>query len=292
MAFRNILIENPCKCTFQGGYLCVRVEDNITKVHLSEIQSITIQSTQSFISGYLLSELAKAKIPLVMSDEKSNPVGEYLPLYGAHNTSKRISEQLAWSEPTKKRLWQRVVKDKIANQSRLLALTGQEDVSKQLKALAEDVRSGDPTNREAHAARIYFQTLFGPAFSRDEDSAINAALNYGYAIVLSYVNREIVSRGYLTQLGICHRSEYNQFNLSCDFMEPFRPLVDRLVFDNIEDDFTRDDKRLMVDILNRTITYRDGSYRVSSVINMYIKECLNALNKRLAISEIETFDIS
>lgn len=292
MAFRNVLIESPCKCTYQGGYLCVRKEDDVTKVHLSEIQSLTIQSTQSFISGYLLSELAKAKIPLIMSDEKANPVGQYLPLYGAHNTSKRIPEQLEWGEPIKKRVWQRVVKDKIINQSRMLALTGREDEAKQLKGLADDVRSGDTTNREAHAARLYFQALFGPSFSRDDDTVINAALNYGYSVILSAVNREIVSRGYLTQLGICHRSEYNQFNLSCDLMEPFRPLADRLVFDNIDGDFTREEKRLMVDVLNRTITYREGTYRVSSVINMYVQDCLSALNKHLAVSEIESFDIS
>ena len=269
----------------------MRKEDDLTKVHLSEIASITLQSTQSFVSAYLLSELAKAKISLVISDEKASPVGQYLPLYGAHNVSKRIVEQIEWGEPAKKRVWQRVVRDKIAHQARLLELRGKESDALQLKAMVPEVRSGDTTCREATAARLYFQALFGEGFSRDLGCSVNAALNYGYAIILSAVSREIVSRGFQTPLGICHRSEYNQFNLSCDLMEPFRPIVDRIVFDNVGSDFTQNDKRLLVDTLNNTVSYRGGSYRVSSVISMYVQDCLSALNKRLSIDEIEAFDI-
>lgn len=291
MGFRNILIESPCKCSYKGGYLVVRKEDEVVKVHLSEISSITLQSTQAFISAYLLSELAKAKISFVVSDEKCNPIGQYLPLYGAHNTSKRISEQLEWSEPSKKRVWQRVVKDKISHQARLLELRSCDEVSHQLGEMASEVRSGDTTNREAAAARLYFPVLFGDGFSRDTDCPVNAALNYGYAIILSAVSREIVSRGYLTPLGICHKSEYNQFNLACDLMEPFRPIVDRLVYDNMDGDFTREMRRLLTDVLNVSICYRDGKYRVSSVISLYVQDCLNALRRRLSIGEIESFDI-
>lgn len=291
MAFRNVLIESPCKLTYKGGYLVVRKEDDVTKVHLSEISSITLQSTQSFVSAYLLAELAKAKISLVISDEKASPVGRYLPLYGAHNVSKRMIEQIEWTEPSKKRVWQRVVRDKIAHQARLLELRSRPEAALQLQAMVSEVRSGDSTCREAAAARLYFQVLFGDGFSRDSDCSVNAALNYGYAIILSAVSREIVSRGFQTPLGICHRSEFNQFNLSCDLMEPFRPIVDRLVFDNVGSDFTREDKRLLVDSLNNTIAYRGGSYRVSSTISLYVQDCLSALCRKLSVDEIEPFDI-
>lgn len=291
MGFRNILIESPCKCTYKGGYLVIRKENEIVKVHLSEISSVTLQSTRAFISAYLLSELAKEKISFVVSDEKCNPIGQYLPLYGAHNTSKRIVEQLEWSEPSKKRVWQHVVKDKISHQARLLELRGREGFSDQLHGMVDEVRSGDTTNREAAAARLYFPVLFGNGFSRDVDCTINAALNYGYAIILSAVSREIVSRGYLTPLGICHRSEYNQFNLACDLMEPFRPIIDRLVFDNVDAGFTKEMRRLLADVLNVSICYRAGKYKVSSVIALYVQDCLNALCRRLTTSEIEPFDI-
>lgn len=291
MAFRDVVIESPCKLAYKGGYMVVRKEDDAAKVHLSEITSVILQTNQVYVSAYLLSELAKAKISFIVADEKHNPIGQYLPLYGAHNTSKRIGEQLEWSEPAKKRVWQRVVRDKIAHQARVLTARGCEAEGDILSSLVAEVRSGDTTNREAHAARVYFRALFGETFSRDDDTPTNAALNYGYEVLLSAVNREIVARGYLTQCGICHRSEFNQFNLSCDLMEPFRPIVDRLVFDNIDGDFTKTDKYLLVDMMNQTIRYRDGSYRVGSVVGLYVQECLSALNRRLSVDEIESFDV-
>lgn len=290
MSFRTVFIESPCRLSYESGYLVVRKEDDTVKVHLSEISSIVLQTRQVFVSAYLMGEIAKEKISFVVSDEKCNPVGQYLPLYGAHNVSKRVAEQLEWGEPIKKRVWQRVVRDKITQQARFLC---ERDYSegKTLQKIVPEVRSGDTTNREAQAARIYFQTLFGPSFSRDRECAVNAALDYGYAILLSLVNREIVSRGYLTQCGICHRSEYNQFNLACDFMEAFRPAVDRLVVDCVGSEFDGDARRVLGDLANKGVSYRDGSYRLGSVVSLYVQDCLNALNKKIAVEDIERFEI-
>ena len=289
--FRSVVIESPCKLSYRGGYIVVRKEDDTAKVHLSEFQTLVLHTNQVYISAYLLSELAKAKISLVVSDERHNPVGQYLPLYGAHNTSGRIAEQLEWGPVAKKQVWQRIIKDKIAHQSRVLGVRAREQDALQLRSVVGEVRSGDSTHWEAHAAHVYFRSLFGPDFTRDDETPVNAALNYGYALLLSAVNREIVSRGYLTQEGICHHNEFNQFNLSCDLMEPFRPIVDRIVFDNVERDFTKDDKLLLIDMLNQLIPYRGGSYRVTSVISLYVKDCLDALSRRLSVDAIEPFDV-
>ncbi len=291
MSFRTVFIESPCRLYYQSGYMVVRKEDDTAKIHLSEISSIVLQTMQVNISGYLLSELAKQKVSLVVSDEKCNPIGQYLPLHGAHNVSKRIGEQLAWGEPIKKRVWQRIVRDKIHQQARFLEEREYAE-AKVLYQIIPEVRSGDTTNREAQAARIYFQALFGKEFNRNQDSAVNAALNYGYAILLSMTNREIVSRGYLTQQGICHRSEYNAFNLACDFMEPFRPAVDQLVVDYLPSVFDSDTKRVLADIANIGVSYRDGSYRLSSVLSLYVQDCFNALNKKITVDDIEPFEVT
>lgn len=164
--FRNIVISSPCKLQYKGGYMVVRREDDTAKVHLSEISSVVLQTNQVFISAYLLSELAKAKVAFVVSDEKRDPIGQYLPLYGAHNTSKRIAEQLEWGEPIKKRVWQRIVRDKIKHQSDVLHARAREEQGETLKSIVAEVRSGDTTNREGHAARLYFSSLFGSSFSR------------------------------------------------------------------------------------------------------------------------------
>ncbi len=286
------MIESPCRLSYKSGYLVVRKEDDTAMVHLSEISTIILQTRQAYISAYLLSELAKDKISLVISDENQNPVGQYLPLYGSHNTSKRIAEQLTWGEPIKKRVWQHAVRDKIKEQQRFLAERDYESEAKTLKAIIPEVRSGDVTNREAHAARLYFSALFGSDFSREQDSAVNAALNYGYAVLLSLVNREIVSRGCVTQVGINHRSEYDQFNLACDLMEPFRPAVDRLVVDCLSGEFDSDMKRVLGDLSNKGMRYRDGTYRLVSVVSLYVQQCLNALNKRGSVEDIEEFEIA
>lgn len=267
----------------------MRKEDDTAKIHLSEISTIILHTMQVFISAYLMAELSKNKISLVVSDDAHNPIGQYLPLYGAHNTSKRIAEQIAWGEPIKKRVWQHIVKDKIEMQRQFLAERDYELAAKQLQTAVSEVRSGDTTNREAHAARVYFSALFGSEFSRDDDTSTNAALNYGYAVLLSIVNREIVSRGVLTQIGVCHRNEFNQFNLACDLMEPFRVAVDRVVVDNLTVDFDSDMKRVLADLGNVAAYYKEGTYRLNSVISCYVQQCLNALNKKIAVEEIESF---
>lgn len=291
MSFRTVVVESKCRCHYQGGYLVVRKEDDTSKIHLSEISTIIFQTEQAFISAYLMAELAKNKISLVISDEKCNPVGQYLPLYGAHNASGRVADQLAWGEPIKKRVWQRVVKDKIRQQANFLNEREYGLEAEKLYAIIPEVRSGDTTNREAQAARIYFAALFGSDFTRNDDVAVNSALDYGYAILLSMVNREIVSRGYLTQCGICHRNEFNPFNLACDLMEPFRPAVDRLVVDYLPSEFDRDTKHVLADLANTGVAYKEGAYRFGSVVSLYVQDCLNALNKKIAVDDIAGFRI-
>lgn len=290
--FRTVCIENRAKCSYSGGYLVVTNGAATTKIHLSEISSLTFSTSQVYVSGYLMSELAKSKIPVVFCDEKCYPVAESLPLHGAHNCAARASAQLEWTLPSKKRLWQKVVRDKIELQAQVLSMCSKERESEILTSYAADVRSGDPTNREAAAASLYFAALFGPDFNRNQDTDINAALNYGYSVVLSKVCRELVSKGQLTQLEICHRSETNQWNLACDLMEPFRPFVDRVVITLGLEQFGTEAKRALQDIVNRSVPYRDGEYKFGSVMSLYVKDCIDALDKKIVADDIPCYEIA
>ena len=223
MGFRALCIESRSKCSYSSGYLVTFNGEQTRKIHLSEIDSVTFCTTEATVTAYLLSELAKAKIPVVFSDEKFLPVAECLPMHGAHNNSARVSDQLEWSLPNKKRLWQKVVQDKINLQGRVLEINGHKEEARTLRGYASAVRSGDPDNREAVAAALYFATLFGYPFNRDLECPLNASLDYGYSIILSKVAREVASRGYMTEVGIHHRGNLNPWNLACDLMEPFRP---------------------------------------------------------------------
>lgn len=292
MGFRAVVVESRSRCSYKGGYLVVTRGDKTAKLHLSEISSLTLCTTQVYVSAYLLSELAKCKIPVVFSDEKCFPVAESLPLYGAHNCSGRVADQLEWTLPSKKRVWKKVVTDKIGAQADVLDYVGCGCEAEILRGYGSEVKSGDTTNREAAAAALYFKALFGRDFNRDQDTDLNASLNYGYSILLSRVCREVVSRGYLTQQGIGHRGELNQWNLACDLMEPFRPFVDLSVAHSGIDCFSKEMRHMLLDMMSREVSWRDGRYKLGSVISSYVKECLNALNKEAPADDIEMYVIA
>lgn len=227
MSWRSVVVSSSAKLDYQMGYLVVR-KDTIQKVHLSEIGLLIIESTAVSLTGALISELVKRKIKVIFCDEKRNPSCELLPYYGAHDTSAKIKKQIVWASDIKTAVWTEIVSEKIRKQKENLSYFGR-DESQLLQQYLNEMEFGDITNREGHAAKVYFNALFGKDFSRTTDCNINAALNYGYSIILSMFNREIVSNGYLTQIGLFHDNMFNSFNLASDLMEPFRVIIDRRV---------------------------------------------------------------
>ena len=223
MGWRTVIVSKNCKLSYKNDYLIIRSEE-LQMIHLSEIETIIVENGMVSITSYLINELAMQKIKIIFCDEKHNPSCEMMPYYGAFNISKKILNQAKWKKDIKQKAWQQIVKHKIHNQAMLLKnleINGYE----KLLEFEQQVELDDKTNREGHAAKVYFNLLFGMDFSRDKEDNTNTALDYGYSIILSLLNREIVSKGYITPLGINHKSEFNQFNLSCDLMEIFRPLV-------------------------------------------------------------------
>lgn len=275
MSFRTVVIKKQCKCSYKNGYLVVR-DDETTLVHLSEVYCLVFDTTAISVTAYLLNELCKRKIPLIICDEQHNPSGEILPIYGSHNTSKRIAIQTAWKENSKEAVFTAIVREKISQQSKHLKKLNMNEFML-LEEYIDQLEFFDKSNREGHAAKVYFHALFGKDFSRDDDSYINAALNYGYGIILSTFNREIVSNGYLTQIGIRHKNEFNEFNLSCDLMEPFRIIVDRFVTENQPFVFDEEIRFGLVDLLNKKVLFDEGQYYLSSAIGLYVKSVFAAI---------------
>ena len=233
MGFRSIVINSRCKLDYSLNYLVVHKGMDAKKILLDEIKLICINSTQVSITTALISECLNKKIKIILSDEKHNPVGEITPYYNNFYTYRKLKEQLSFTEECKGYLWQEIVKNKILNQSLVLKVSGKEKESLILEAYANEVTIDDKQNREGIAAKVYFKTLFGSDFSRDNSCKENIFLDYGYSILLSSINRIVKMYGYYTELGIHHIGESNSFNLSCDFMEPLRPLVDLYVLNGI-----------------------------------------------------------
>ncbi len=292
MAFRTIVISSHSKIEYSLNYFVFRTTSGTKRIHLDEISTVIFETTNISITSSILIEMLKRKINIVFCDEKHNPLGQLNSLYGSHNSFKKIVEQMQWGEQIKGEIWARIVKQKIYGQSVVLEKHGR-DPSKHslLKTYIPDVLFGDESNREGHAAKVYFNSLFYEGFSRSDDSNINVILNYGYSIVLSLFNRALVSSGYLTQLGIHHKNEFNQFNFSCDLMEPFRPYVD--AFAKRLENETDNIKEKITEILKLEILINNTNQSFVNSINIYVYSVIDALNKGDAskIKFPESYDI-
>lgn len=287
MSFRTVVISRQSKISYKNRFLVVKQENNEKYIHLSEIDTIIVDSISVSISAYLLKELSDNKINVIFCDEKHNPFGELKSFYSSHNSSKKVIFQSKWKQKVKDELWTCIVKNKILNQAILLSKIKSDNYNILLEYVKE-VTIGDKTNREAHAAKIYFNSLFTKKFRRNNNDDINAALNYGYAILLSTVNKEIICNGYLTELGIHHKNEFNPFNLSCDFMEPFRVIIDNFVYFNKNREFNTEYKMDLVNLFNSKYTYNNKKYVLKDIIKMYIKNAFDFLEKD---SEYKGFNV-
>ena len=279
MSWRTVVISNSAKLDYKMGYMIVR-QGEITKIHMSEIALLLIESTAVSITASLLAELTKQKVKVIFCDEKRNPSSELVPYYGSHDTSSKVRTQVAWEKETKLMVWTEIVSEKIRNQRKMLKIAGREEEALLLQSYLEEIAPGDATNREGHAAKVYFNGLFGKDFSRTSDVPFNAALNYGYGILLSAVNREIVSNGYITQLGIFHDNMFNQFNLGSDLMEPFRIFVDRKVFEMKPEKLEHEEKIELVNLMNLEVMIDGKNNYLSNVIKIYCRSVFDALNDK------------
>ena len=277
MSWRIVVISKRAKLDYQLGYLVVRNEE-VTKIHLSEISTILIESTAATVTTSLLAELTKKKIKVIFCDEKRNPSSELVGYYGSHDTSNKIRKQIQWSRHSKEAIWTEIVTEKIRKQKELLKNMGKEEAGL-LESYLQEIGWNDETNREGHAAKVYFNALFGMTFTRTADCPENAALNYGYSILLSAFAREIVASGYITQLGLFHDNMFNQFNLASDLMEPFRVLIDREVIQMQRKEFTHEEKIQLVNVLNNEVMIDGKTQYVNNAIKIYCKSVFDALNE-------------
>lgn len=277
MSWRTVIISKRCKLDYKMGYLVVRDEE-IRKVFLDEIAVLLVEDPAVSLTGCLVEALAEKKIKTIFCDRKRNPVAELISHHGSHDSSLKIRTQFAWAEAVKSAVWQEIVSEKIRKQADFLMELGKCKEAEMLRSYIGQVEGMDASNREGHAAKVYFNALFGMQFTRSEENATNAALNYGYSIILSAFNRVITSSGYLTQLGIFHNNMFNHFNLGCDLMEPYRVLVDRYVVNNHSDIFGTEEKHAIWSILNQELIIDGKRQTMLNAIKIYTYSFFDAVN--------------
>ncbi len=277
MSWRVVVVSRCSKLDYKMDYMVVRQNDSINKIHLSEIYLLILESTAVSVTAVLLSELVKRKIKIVFCDEKRNPLAELAPYYGSHDTSSKIRGQIAWKSDIKTAVWTEIVREKIKNQAGFLLKLQKIKEYEMLTGYCGSIEPGDATNREGHAAKVYFNAIFGMEFARTSEIPINAALDYGYSILLSAFNREVTANGYITQLGLFHDNMFNQFNLSCDLIEPFRVLVDKAVYKMNPGKLEREEKNALIDLLNCQVIIDGRKNYLNNAIKIYCRSVFNAL---------------
>lgn len=281
MAFRSILISEATKINLDLNNIVIRYNGDNYHINLDEISTLVLDDARCLVSIKLLSELCEKGVNVILTDGSHKPVGTLTTLYNNVRAPKKNKEQITWDENLKGYLWTEIVKNKIKNQMEVLKILKKTEKLQILEDYINTIEFGDKTNREGLASRTYFKELFGISFKRFNEDIINFCLNYAYQIIRSKISQEIVALGYQPSFGICHRNEYNTFNLADDFIEVFRPIIDYYVYkilnEAVDEYLTPSLKGKLVNIVNERVEYKNNSYKIHNVITFYLQDLTNFL---------------
>ena len=277
MTWRTIVLTKDCKISLRLNHLVI-TSDEITTIPLSEIGQVVIENPNSVMTGHILNGLSKHKIMTIICNEKHMPFSHINLVYGHFRQPQVIEKQINWRKDRKQSLWKHIIVEKIKKQQEALdyCFNNKSHLLEEYKLQVEDA---DKTNREGHAAKVYFHELFGIQFVRGRDTPINWGLNYGYSLLLSLFTKTLTTKGLLTEIGIHHRNQYNHYNLASDFMEIYRPLVDVIVKNNIFDEFGRREKMILLNIFNRKVEIKGKKQYLSNSVDIYIDSLITYLEK-------------
>ena len=278
----------------------IEVKNNkqINKISLKDILAIIVENCRCKITGILQLRLSEKNIPLIICNEKHQPVLHSLGLYNHFQVTTRIKEQLNCLDIKKSNLCKEIVLQKIKNQKTLLQFLGKsENTILKLQTYEKNIliKEKDAEHQEAIAARMYFQELFGKNFRRFNDDGINSALNYGYALLRSLISSKIVAKGFHPSLGIHHKSQFNNYNFADDIIEVFRPLVDYLVYFNQKEkvELNKELRQKLLLVLTQKVYWKNKKYELSQVIEYFLDNIRNYFvdeNTKIEIPELRIED--
>jgi len=252
-------------------------------IPLSDIHTIVVDNPRTIVTGRLMNKLTEYHILLIFCNEKHHPNVFSLGLYSHYRVYGVLHKQIGWSDQAKGEMWQKIIKIKIRNQASVLEYLNKNSESiKHLRRLSDRVEFEDGDNREGHAAKLYFNELFGKEFRRERNSvdSYNAALNYGYIVLRACVAKTVVAYGLHPSFGIGHRNQFNAFNLVDDCMEVFRPIVDIWVAMTVEqeDYLTLETKQLLIRRLSAKVKIGGQNQTVLNAIDLFVQSFIRAMN--------------
>ncbi len=281
MSWKTVIIGSECKVSLSMNRMKITIGDEYHNIPLCDLDTVIFTHDKAVITIPLLSELMESNVNVVICNHKNDPIGVFQPFNTHSLVFKQVQKQIDWKKTRKKKLWKQIVKNKIQSEIDVLKLLEIENAPLSLlKEYRDSIYNDDQTNREGASARLYFSSLFGSEFTRNDSNAINFALDYGYKIIASYLSKCIVSRGLLTQLGIHHIGESNAFNLTYDFIEPLRALIDAWVYENIDDQFSVVQKQEIIELLHVKVYVNGKWFRLNDAIEDIVDSYIGFLNEK------------
>ncbi len=279
MGYRNIKIDSNAVLCIKNAQLLI----GDFSVPLEDINCLLIENENVKLSSYLIQKCADYGIPIYCCNEKHLPNCVLVPFEKNSRHLSILRLQIDASKPLNKRIWQSIIKRKIKNQACCLKWNNLDEYE-QLEKMGDSVQSGDKSYVEAKAAAYYFRVLFGSGYSRREETVVNAAMNYAYAIVRGVIARTLVIHGLEPSLGINHCSVQNNFNLVDDFLEPFRPMVDMVIMENIEsirsaESLTSEHKRTLLSVLTLDMLIDGRKEIINNCIDIMVESYIRSLRK-------------
>lgn len=283
MTYRCIRVKHANELKLKHNSLLAKIEEREVSIPLEDIAIILIEDNECSLTGKLIASLSSYYIGLIICDDKHMPSSITLPLHMHYKQLKVFNLQMDVSKPVKSQLWQQIIQVKIKNQIAALKMTTNDQYYiERISELLKEIKSNDKTNREAIAAKYFFTGIYGTMFTRKRKSEdeINAALNYGYTIIMAAIARMLAMYGFNTILGIHHESYMNNYNLACDLMEPFRPLVDICVYENIDNlsyPLPSDIRQALIEVLVQKVKINNKTYLVEHAIEEMVLSYISVI---------------
>lgn len=277
MSWRILYIEETEKLSLYLDNIKIHFDQEELLVPLSDVHSVILDNYKTTLSVHLINALSKNNINIVVCGIDHLPQSTVIPLFGNHLAPQVLKKQVSWPEDIKKFIQQKIIIHKIDAQYKLLShIKVNKDILNKIQRFKEEVSPGDPQNREGLTAKMYFRQLYGQEFKRFNKDVINAGLNYGYAILRSQITKVLVSKGLHTSIGFFHRGPNNYFNLSDDFIEPFRPIIDAYVKENLtkEEIFKKEHRLSIIKQTTKNIYINGKSQTIFNAISIYIDSIL------------------
>jgi len=282
VVWRSLMISQPARLSCEHYTLAIKQQETV-HIPFEDIAVIILDHREILLTHPVLSACAEQGISLFSTGADHLPNGVFLAFLQHSRTTKYLRLQQGLKKPLVKQAWASLVQAKILNQADCLQRVNpsEQTTFNLLQALAKKLRSGDPANLEAQAAARYFTALFSKEFKRKHQHIINAALNYGYAILRGTIGRAIVARGLFPAFGLFHHNEQNAFNLADDLIEPFRPLVDLWVAQHLspqaEQQLTTPHKAALAKLLHVDIQMPSGIMSTLAAIEQSVASLVRYL---------------